>query len=154
MVNNVLYVDETPFNLQAEKGYVWVFTNNNEVIYIYKPNREGLFLHKFLKRFKGILVSDFYAAYDSLDNPQQKCLIHLIRSLNSDLATHPFNPELSKIAKRFTMLLKSVVDTIDKKGLKKYYLKKHCKSVEIFLSFIQNNQFETEIADSTIFENI
>jgi hypothetical protein len=38
-----------------------------------------------LKDFKGVLVSDFYSAYDSMDCPQQKCLIHLMRDLNDDM---------------------------------------------------------------------
>jgi hypothetical protein len=39
-----------------------------------------------LKDFRGVLVSDFYAAYDSLTCEQQKCLIHLIRDMNTDLS--------------------------------------------------------------------
>ncbi|UOE52902.1 transposase [Mucilaginibacter sp. SMC90] len=54
----VLYVDETPFTMQFEKGYVWVFTNGTEVISIYKPNREAAFLREFLKEFTGVLVTD------------------------------------------------------------------------------------------------
>jgi hypothetical protein len=38
-----------------------------------------------LKNFVGVLVSDFYAAYDSMECPQQKCLIHFIRDLNDAL---------------------------------------------------------------------
>jgi len=36
------------------------------------------------KEFRGVLVSDFYAAYDS-PNAQQKCLIHLMRDINQEL---------------------------------------------------------------------
>ena len=38
---SVLYADETPFSMQFEEGYVWVFTNNEEVVSFYKPTREG-----------------------------------------------------------------------------------------------------------------
>ena len=31
---------------------------------MYRPTREGDFLHELLKDFRGVLVSDFYAAYD------------------------------------------------------------------------------------------
>ena len=48
------------------KAYVWVFTNLEDVIYLYKPSREGGFLHEYLEGFRGRLVSDFYSAYDSL----------------------------------------------------------------------------------------
>ena len=53
--------------------------------YMYRTTREGDFLRELLKGFHGVLVSDFYAAYDSLECPQQKCLIHLIRDFNHDV---------------------------------------------------------------------
>ena len=51
-----------------------------------------------LKDFKGVLVSDFYAAYDAIQCPQQKCLIHLIRDLNDDVLKHPFDEEMKQLA--------------------------------------------------------
>src|SRR5262249_21684724 len=69
----VLHVDETQVKLRTGKGYVWVFANLEEVVFLYRPTREGEFLQKLLKGFKGVLVSDFYSAYDSCDCPQQKC---------------------------------------------------------------------------------
>ena len=71
------------------KGYIWVFTNLEEVVYMYRPTREGDFLRELLKDFHGVLVSDFYAAYDLLECPQQKCLIHLMRDINQDVAEQP-----------------------------------------------------------------
>ena len=64
-------------------------------VYVYAPTREGDTLRETLAGFKGVLVSDFYAAYDAMDCPQQKCLIHLIRDLNDDLLKNPFDEELS-----------------------------------------------------------
>lgn len=70
LAGQVLYVDETEVKLRTGKGYVWVFASNEEVIYMYRPTREGDFLKEVLKDFHGVLVSDFYAAYDALDCPQ------------------------------------------------------------------------------------
>ncbi len=50
-----------------------------------------------MKDFKGVLVSDFYSAYDSMDCPQQKCLIHLMRDLNDDMLKNPYNDDLRQI---------------------------------------------------------
>jgi Transposase IS66 family len=58
-----------------------VFCNFEEVVYVYSENREGVTMQEILKDCKGVLVSDFYAAYDSIDCPQQKYLIHLMRDL-------------------------------------------------------------------------
>lgn len=82
LAGNLLHVDETEVKLKQGKGYVWVFTNLEEVVFIYRPTREGDFLQDLLKDFQGVLVSDFYIAYDSVNCPQQKCLIHLIRDMN------------------------------------------------------------------------
>jgi len=81
----VLHVDETEVKLRTGKGYVWVLAAAEEVVYLYRPTREGDFLPKLLKDFRGVLVSDFYAAYDALPCPQQKCLIHLLRDMNQEL---------------------------------------------------------------------
>src|SRR6266508_2622715 len=47
----LLHVDETEVKLQKGKGYVWVFTNLEEVVYMYKPTREGDFLKGEVKDF-------------------------------------------------------------------------------------------------------
>ncbi len=75
----LLHADETPVSVRGiSSAYVWVFTNMVSVFYLFRPNREADFLKELLEGFQGVLVSDFYAGYDSLPCPQQKCLIHLI----------------------------------------------------------------------------
>lgn len=85
VTGELVHVDETPANIKGKQAYVWVFTNMHQVVYIYSDSREGELLKTTLAEFKGVIVSDFYAAYDSLEVPQQKCLIHLIRDLNGAL---------------------------------------------------------------------
>ena len=132
--------------MQFEKGYVWAFTNGAEVISIYKPNRETAFLKEFLKEFTGVLVTDFYNGYDSMNCRQQKCLIHLIRDFNPDLIRNPFNEEFKGIAKKFTTLLQRIVSAVDRFGLKKYHLNKYRKDVNLFFAEISSQCCQTEIA--------
>jgi hypothetical protein len=87
-----------------------------EVVYLYSDSREGDMIWSLLENFRGVLVSDFYAVYDSIKCPQQKCLIHLMRDINDDLHKYPFDEELRKIAQGFAGLLKPIVETIDKHG--------------------------------------
>jgi hypothetical protein len=93
-----------------------------------------------------VLVSDFYAAYDSLDCPQQKCLIHLVRDFNDDLFSHPFDEELNQVARDFTVLLQAVVETIDRFGLKRLHLAKHQKDVNRFYSHLSKAEYRSEVA--------
>ena len=89
-----MHADETRANIKGKSAYVWVLTSLHEVVYIYADSREGELIQKLLSDFKGVLVSDFYAAYDAVECPQQKCLIHLIRDLNDELLKNPFDEEL------------------------------------------------------------
>ena len=102
-----------------------MLANLEDVVYLYRPNREADFLHELLKDFKGVLVTDFYGGYDSLPCHQQKCLIHLIRDFNNDLKGNPYDEEFKALAAEFGKLLRSIVGTIDKYGLKKHHLHKH-----------------------------
>jgi len=146
---NLIHADETKTTvLGIPNGYVWVFTNMDTVYYLYKPNREAGFLKDMLKDFNGVLVSDFYAGYYSLPCQQQKCLIHLIRDLNTDLLINQFNEEYKEFVADFGKLLKKIIDTIDKYGLRKKYLHKHVKDVDNFYNKIMNLEYETDIAES------
>ena len=80
----LLHVDETSAGVMGKEGYVWVLTSLEEVAYFHTPTRAGDTIKAMLKSFSGVLVSDFYAVYDAIECPQQKCLIHFIRDLNDD----------------------------------------------------------------------
>lgn len=137
--------DETKVNIKGGSGYVWVFTNLEEVAFYYTETREAGVLQKLFSSFRGVLVSDFYNAYDSMTCPQQKCLIHLIRDLNEDLRKQPFNSEMSKMVREFSAVMQPIVETIDRFGLKTRFLRKHKRDVERFFSQILNSDFQSEI---------
>ncbi|MDO1450862.1 TM0106 family RecB-like putative nuclease [Rhodocytophaga aerolata] len=148
LAGSLLHIDESPINIKEfeAKCYVWVFATMDSVFYLFRKNREAGFLKDFLQDFKGVVVSDFYAGYDSLECAQQKCLIHLIRDLNDDLLKNPFNEEFKFIIKHFTLLLRNIIDTINKYGLKRRHLYKHVKEANRFFDNIFTKDFETEIA--------
>ena len=121
-------------------------TNLREVVYILAESREGEIVQELLKDFKGVLVSDFYAAYDAIACPQQKCLIHLVRDLNEEILNNPFDDEMKSITVRFSGLLKPIVETIDRRGLKNYFLRKHLVDVNRFYGFLDASNFKSEAA--------
>jgi hypothetical protein len=144
----LLHIDETEVGLKKGRGYVWVLTNLEEVVYIYRPTREGDFLKELLKDFRGVLVSDFYAAYDAIDCPQQKCLIHLMRDMNQNLLDAPFDEEVKAITQPFGALLRSAVATIDQHGLKRRHLAKHAGEVKAFFQRLAEKPFQSEAAEA------
>jgi predicted RecB family nuclease len=150
MNGELICADETKVDIldSNSPAYVWVFTNMTSVIYLPKRTREGDFLKEFLRDFNGILVSDFYSAYDSLDCLPQKCLVHLIRDLNNDFAKNQFDEDYKSFVVEFGKLLrKIIIETLDKYGLKKRHLSKHKKDVDKFFNDFVDKEFESEILE-------
>jgi predicted RecB family nuclease len=143
----LIHTDETKINLIKERGYVWVFTNMNTVYFTYRSSRETDFLIELLSEFKGVLISDFYTGYDALDCRQQKCLIHLIRDMNDDLLKNQFDEEFKLIVMGFSILLKKIMGTIDKYGLKKLNLSKHKQDVEAFYKEVIYCKYKSKLAN-------
>jgi hypothetical protein len=144
---NLVHCDETGVRLRrVGKGCVWVFANLEDVAFMYKPSREGEFLKELFKNFNGVLVSDFYAAYESIDCPQQKCLVHLMRDMNDDLLNNTFDEELQWITSAFGSLLRGIVETIDSHGLKREHLIKHEPAVADFFVLLTTRSFHSEAA--------
>jgi predicted RecB family nuclease len=128
----VIHIDETTVKLSRDKGYVWVFATPHTVFYHFTLNREAEFLKEWLKDYKGVIVTDFFPGYDILSVKRQKCLVHLIRDLNDDLYKNPFDQEFKAIVISFGRLLRTIIETVDRKGLQKKYLQKHLKDIDQF----------------------
>ena len=143
---DLVHADETRANIKGHLAYVWVLTNMTEVAYIIAESREAEIVLDLLKDFKGVLVSDFYAAYESIPCPQQKCLIHLMRDLNDEILNNPFDQEMKSICAGFAGLLKPIVETVDRRGLKTRFLRKHLVAADRFFGFIDTSQFTSEAA--------
>ena len=142
----LIHVDETHVSIRGKRGYVWVFANMHEVAYLYSATRQGELAYATLGAFKGVLVSDFYAVYNSLDCPQQKCLIHLVRDLNGELLVHPYDEELKRFVKSFGVLLKGIVEDVDRHGLNKHFLRKHLAWVDRFYRDIIDIDYQSPAA--------
>lgn len=103
-------MDETQINVQGTNHYVWVFTNGNYVFFRITETRESKIVHELLSNFKGILITDFYGGYDAIPCKQQKCLVHLMRDLNNDLWSNPYNFEYEKFVNGVRNLLTPIFD--------------------------------------------
>jgi hypothetical protein len=143
---DLVHVDETKVSVKGVHCYVWTFSNLQEVVYVYSDTREGDILKTVLAGFKGILITDFYSAYDSVECTQQKCLIHLIRDMNDDLFKNPFDEELKGLAGDFSATLMPIIKTIDTYGLTKYHLNKHVLLAKRFIQKTVAATFKSEVA--------
>jgi hypothetical protein len=144
----LMHIDETEVIIKgkAEKGCVWVVTSMQAVYYFYKESRKGLFLEEMLQGFSGVVVSDFFTAYDTLKCPQQKCVIHLLRDINDDLMKSPFDQELRDVVQPFATLFRSIIETVDKYRLRRRHLHKHRQQVDEFLRSVHEKKLSSDFA--------
>jgi hypothetical protein len=147
VTGGLIHADETEVHLEnGGKGYVWVLTNLEEAVFMYKESRDGKFLQSLLKDFNGVLVSDFYAPYDALSCRQQKCLIHLMRDFNHDVQHNPWDEEIKSLAADFGKLMRPIVATIDRYGLKQRHLDKHRHDVSRFFRDVSAECYKSDVA--------
>ena len=79
----VLHADETGWRVMGRTYWLWCFTNNRLCCYIIDRSRGSPVLQKFFTElFEGVLIHDFWAAYDAVwADDHQCCLVHLLREL-------------------------------------------------------------------------
>jgi hypothetical protein len=117
------------------------------VVFKLRETREATIVHEFLADYKGILISDFYPGYDSVDCRQQKCWVHLIRDLNDDLRESPFDTEYENFVLEVRNLIVPIMEDVQKYGLKKRELNKFKDVVdEFYKKIITDRSYKSELA--------
>jgi predicted RecB family nuclease len=146
LCGELVQADETKINVEGRCAFVWVFTNLEAVAYVYSDDRTNATPKNLLSDFSGVLVSDFYGGYDAINCRQQKCLIHLIRDLNDDLYKQPFNEELKALVSDFANLLRPMIQTVDRFGLKAHFLRRHRRFVDRFYRALATHDFQSDVS--------
>jgi hypothetical protein len=79
----VLHADETGWRVNGITYWLWCFANPDLCHYMIDRSRGSPALEKFfIEAFDGILVTDFWAAYNAVTaDERQLCLVHLLREL-------------------------------------------------------------------------
>jgi transposase len=74
--------DETGWRINGQPAWAWCFRDPRLALFLIDRHRNREVLIRVLgESFAGTLVSDFYAVYNGLDCPKQRCLVHLLREL-------------------------------------------------------------------------
>lgn len=91
----VVHSDETGWRQDGVPGYIWSVSTAESRCFHYDASRSGQVADTVLgEEFAGILVSDFYAAYDHLPGMKQRCWSHLWRDLTALATEYPDDGEL------------------------------------------------------------
>jgi transposase len=75
-----LHADETGWRNDGVNHWLWCFIGPGRVLYRIDRSRGSKVVCAMLgKRYGGVLISDFLAAYNELVSRKQRCLVHLLR---------------------------------------------------------------------------
>lgn len=105
--STVLHIDETGWRQSGGPRWLWCFTNKTLCYYIIVKTRASKEALKILgEAFQGIIVSDFWKAYNLVKAlAKQKCFFHLFSEFKKVLARN-YSEEWKLFQKALTRLLK------------------------------------------------
>jgi hypothetical protein len=87
----VIHADETGWRIDGKNVWAWCFSNPRLALFLIDRHRSADVVKQALgESLPGVLVTDFYAAYNAIECRKQKCLVHLLRDL------HELREELSR----------------------------------------------------------
>ena len=103
----VVYGDETCWREDGRNGYLWSFSTPKVRYFLYRPSRGRTVVEEVLgDEFEGVLVSDFYGAYNVYQGPHQRCWTHLLRDIHRLNEQYPQDPDLA----RWSLQVREVYD--------------------------------------------
>jgi len=96
-----LYADETGWRIDGDNGWLWSFANKDLSFYIIDRSRGQHVVNEVLgETYNGVLITDFYGAYNAIDCDKQKCWVHLCRDLKELKEKFLKNREIEVFADR------------------------------------------------------
>jgi len=108
---SVVHADETGWRIGTLSAWLWVFTNREITVYDIRANRSSDVVIDILgEKFKGILATDGFLAYDEKRLAtwlKQKCVGHLLRDLK-DMQENKSGTAL-QFARQMTALLQEAL---------------------------------------------
>lgn len=85
----VVHADETGWREDGVNGYVWTFSTPTERYFLRRGRGKGVVDEVLGEEFQGVLISDFYAAYNHYAGLHQRCWAHLLRETHALRQLYP-----------------------------------------------------------------
>ena len=102
--SHVVYGDETGGRENGRNGYTWNFNTDKIKLLLYRHSRSQTVVTEALGDFEGVLVSDFYAAYNVYAGFHQRCWVHYLRDVKKLKELYPKDIRLRRWAKQIYTL--------------------------------------------------
>lgn len=101
----VLHADETGWRVGGDNWWLWAFVTKRLTLYRAAPSRGSKIIFEELgEGYDGIVIADFFSAYNKLTCEQQKCLVHLLRELRN-VAKKNKSKEFANFRKRLKRIV-------------------------------------------------
>ncbi len=100
--------DETGWRENGHNGYLWSFSTPSVCYFTYPKTRAGRVVTDVLgEDYSGIVVSDFYAGYNTHLGLHQRCFVHLLRDVHDLKGKFPLPGVLAWCARLRTLYEKA-----------------------------------------------
>ncbi len=111
LASGILHADETGWRVNGKTHWLWCFASETLSFFMIDRSRGSPALLKmFTQEFAGVLVSDFWGAYNALAcAARQKCLVHLLRDLEHVEKYKSPGPEWKVFAKKLRRLIMDAI---------------------------------------------
>jgi transposase len=77
-----LHADETGWRVNGKTHWLWCFTNKRVTCYYIDKSRGSPALQRFFGEiFEGVLITDFWRAYNKVSRYRQACFVHFFREI-------------------------------------------------------------------------
>jgi len=96
----VVHADETGWRENGRNRYVWTFSTPSERYFVCRGRNKGVVDEVLGDRFDGVLVTDFYAAYNHYPGLHQRCWAHVLRDIHELKVLYPEDGRLERWAAR------------------------------------------------------
>jgi len=146
--SGILHSDESGWRVNGKTHWLWCFTTQFSTLFAIEKSRAGPVILQYIKDiFDGVLVSDFFGAYNILICAKQKCLVHLLRELERVTKykdTSSDWPDFCKKIKRLIrdgIRLRKAFDSLDSEVYQRRYHR-----IEARLQALIDSQWENKNA--------
>jgi transposase len=145
----VLNIDESGWRILGRTAWLWCFTSAKLAYYVLTPSRAAPVIKKVLgDGFKGILIADFFAAYDRIQAlAKQRCVVHLLREIKQ-VSLRNRSSEWQRFARRLKRLIHEALKlVIDRERIGENAYDRHVANLHIRLANIFGHSYRNADAE-------
>ncbi len=104
-----IYMDETGWKISGTKHWLWAAVNEKLAHYRVAASRGAKVAKEMIgKDYKGVIGTDFYAAYNRLPGKKQRCLVHLLRTMK-EYRSRDRSAEFIRYEKRLKRIVRDAI---------------------------------------------